>query len=934
MRTLAELQERIRADAVARLGEPNGGNPANDIARHKAFIKVVAHRIHLAHRADGGGLAVACALSFMMDELIRHLFEASKASLSPQARKEFPPMALVALGGYGRGELCPRSDIDIMFLHDGQVVAGSKPLPSLARLIEGIYYPLINLNIKVGQCVRTVADCVQVANTDMQTKTSLIEARFITGDPRLFEKFQKAVETKCVKGHEDEYIAQRIEDQKTRREKFGNSPTMQEPNLKNGCGGLRDYQNLLWMAWFKYGTRTLDEIEKRGAITAGERKQLVAAYDFILRVRHELHYQVNRPVDALSKSLQPPVALKLGYAERSPVQRIERFMRDLYTHFRRLYLITRTIEERLALQPKASRLNDLRQFISAPFRKAAPPAPVDGFLFAQGQIRAADRQVFKTQPRRLMRVFLYAQQRGLKLHPDLVQLIREDLPLVKKSFLLDEHVRATFLEILNQRGSVSRILRAMHEVGLLGKYVPEFGKLTNLVQHEFYHQYAADEHTLVCIEKLDGLWESTVPGLSHYADIFQSIERPFVLYLALLLHDSGKAENFGKHATVGGRYAASVARRLELDGATTHSLRLLIENHLAMSGVSQRRDLEDPSVIRQFAAVVQTPENLRMLTLHTVADTLATSDKMWNGFKDLLLTQLYRKTSTHLQQGAEFLRVEEKQRELLAEEIRGLLPASVELDEVAAHFEKLPGRYFEIHPAKEIAIDIQLAHRFMRRVIDSDGEEALEPIVQWHAEPDRGYTSAKVCTWDRAGLFSTLAGSFSAAGINILSAQIFTRTDGVVLDTFFVTDARVGGPVSKEERERFESVVGRALTMHLVDFSALIARARPSRPLYQSLEGERIPTRLHCDTEPSARRTVIDLETEDRLGLLYVVSKVLSKLGVDIALAKISTEKGAAIDTFYVQENFGPKETDKHALSEDRQRQVLDALRGALAAME
>lgn len=936
MRTFEELHEKIRADAQAKLGEPTGGNPAGEMPRHKAYLKVAAHRILLRHHSGGGGLDVARALACMMDELIRHLFEASKASLSPQAREEFPPMALIALGGYGRDELSPRSDLDVMFLHDGQVVAGSKPLPSLARLIEGVYYPLINLHLKVGQSVRTVAECVQEANRDMQTKTSFIEARLIAGDARLFEKFQRAVDSKCIRGHVDEYIAQRLGDQAARREKFGNSPTMQEPNLKNGCGGLRDYQNLLWMARFKFGTRTLGDIQQRGDITAVERRQLEAAYDFILRVRHELHYQTNRPVDVLTKSVQPAVALKLGYTERSPVQRLERFMRDLYTHFRNIYLTTRTIEERLALQPKTSKLDDLAKFIRVSFRKAPPPAPVDGFLFARGQIRATDRQVFKTQPRRLMRVFLYAQQRNLTLHPDLVALIREDLPLVKRGFLTDEHVRETFLEILNQRGSVSRVLRAMHEVGLLGKYLPEFGKLTNLVQHEFYHQYAADEHTLVCLEKLDGLWESTVPGLSHYADIFQSIERPFLLYLALLLHDSGKADNFGNHAAIGGRYAQSVAKRLALDGSTAHALRLLIEHHLTMSSVSQRRDLEDASVIRQFAAVVQTPENLRMLTLLTVADTLATSDKLWNGFKDLLLTQLHRKAQVLLEQGTDFLRVEARQRELLAEEVRGLLPETIAPDEIAAHFENLPNRYFEIHLGRDIVADIEIANLFMRHTLEAGADEVLHPILRWHDDPDRGYTSAKICTWDRPGLFSALAGSFSAAGINILSAQIFTRKDGIVLDTFFVTDARHGGPVSEEDRERFVGIVRRALSLRPVDLAALIARIRPARSPYQPLEGERIPTRVRCDAEPSNQRTVIDLEAEDRLGLLYVVSKVLAKLGVDIVLAKISTEKGAAIDTFYVQEKEvrGPTEADKHPLNEEKQRQVMDTLRGALVAME
>jgi [protein-PII] uridylyltransferase len=603
-------------------------------------------------------------------------------------------------------------------------------------------------------------------------------------------------------------------------------------------------------------------------------------------------------------------------------------MRDLYTHSRNIYLITRTIEERLALQPEPARLPGLGDLIR-PFRKPPPPSTVDGFLFAKGQVRAAEPLVFKSEPRRLMRVFLYAQQRGVRLHPDLVPLIREDLPLVKRGFRTDEHIRATFLEILSQRGSVSRVLRAMHEVGLLGKYIPEFGKLTNLVQHEFYHQYAADEHTVVCLEKLDALWEAAAPGGGHYAEIFKHVERPFVIYLALLLHDVGKAENYSNHAAAGARAAESVAKRLALEGTTSESLRLLIEHHLTMAAVSQRRDLEDPAVISQFAAVVQTPENLRMLTLLTVADTLATSDKLWNGFKDLLLTELYRKTLNHLEEGTDLVEMEARQREVLAEEVGRLVPKEVEPAEVAAHFRELPARYFEIHPAREIAIDIHLAHRFMRHVLETNDERALEPIVQWRTDPDRGYSSAKVCTWDRAGLFSTLAGSFSASGINILSAQIFTRNDGIVIDTFEVTDARQGGPVSKEDCERFENIVSRALTLHPVDFPALIAKAKPARSVYQSLDGERIPTHIRFDRQPSDERTVIDIETEDRLGLLYVLSKVLSKLGVDIALAKIFTEKGAAIDTFYVVDRLR-----KRVMNKDRQRQVADALRGALAAME
>jgi [protein-PII] uridylyltransferase len=919
--------EKMAANAAARLVLSPGVSPVQELNRCQKFLKVESHRLKIWHRAGAGGRAVCQGRAALTDIVLRHLWGASKNCLSAQAQVEFPSLALVALGGYGRAELNPHSDIDVMFLHDGQVAAGSKPLPHLAKLMDGILYPLWDLGFKIGHSVRTLADCVAVANRDMQSKTSLIEARLITGEQRLFDKLQKSVWAKCVEGHQEEYLAARVQDQAARREKFGNSATMQEPNIKNGCGGLRDYQNLHWMAYFKYGTRSPEEMEQRGLISGAEHKQLEVAYDFLLRVRNELHYELNRPVDVLAKSLQPRIAHGLGYTERSPSQRLERFMRDLYTHSRNIYLITRLVEERLALLPKSQRLASIRRLIRAPFR---PPHEqlVDGFKFVEGQIHAGSEKLFREQPRRLMRVFLRAQQRGLKLHPNLAQLVRSELALVNREFLRDGHVRETFLEILNQRGNVSRVLRAMHEVGLLGKYLPEFGRLTCLVQHEFYHQYTADEHTLVCLEMLDRLWGAPASPANKYAELFQAVERPCILHLALLLHDAGKALRTGNHSEAGGQLAARAARRLGLDGATSHSLRLVIEHHLSMAMVSQRRDLEDPAVIRSFAGQIQTAENLRMLTLHTLADSQATSDKLWNSFKDSLLWELYQKAMPLLVGGTDFVRAEVKQRELLAQEVERMLPRSFSPEEVAAHFAGLPPRYFQIHPAKEIVTDLALAHRFMHHQM-AEEEKALEPTSAWHNEPDRGYTSAKICTWDRAGLFSKIAGSFAAAGINIHSAQIFTRADGIVLDTFFVTDARAGGLVNREERERFEAILLQALTGQAVDFRALIARQRADRPLYMSLEGERIPTRIHFDNDTSENRTVIDIETEDHLGLLYVISQALTELNLDISLAKISTEKGAAIDSFYVGEADGQK-----IRSGERQRVVAEKLHTLLINMD
>src|ERR1043165_7004496 len=520
------------------------------------------------------------------------------------AYSEIPKYALIALGCYGRDELNPHSDIDILFLHETDQVAGGRAKPSLKAIAEGVLYVLWDCGLKVGHAVRSAEDCVTEANSNMQSKTALIEARLVAGDAALFKKMRDLVIAKAVRGYEKQYIQLRLEDQEARRAKHGNAATMQEPNIKNGCGGLRDYQNLLWMAFFKYRASTLEDLEKHEFISSAERRQLEDAYDFLLKVRTELHYQSKRAVDVLPKSLQPAIATALGYRDPSPSRRLETFMRDVYTHMRNIYLITRTLEQRMALLPEEKkRIPSLRDYLKRR-RERATEQIVDGFRILDGKIYNGARS-FKEQPRRMMRVFLHAQARGLQLDPDLAQSIRNSLSLADREVQRDQHVRETFLTILNQRGNVAPTLRAMHEVGLLGKYIPEFGKLTCLVQHEFYHQYAADEHTLVCLEKLDQIAAATEPPFSNYTELLHGLERPFVLYLALLLHDVGKADAHGKHSEEGGKLAARVARRLGLEPTVTHTLCRVIEQHLLMARVSQRHDLDDRAVIRSFARQIE-----------------------------------------------------------------------------------------------------------------------------------------------------------------------------------------------------------------------------------------------------------------------------------------------------------------------------------------
>lgn len=914
---IAKIEESARKQLIL----PPLSKPADELPRYKHFLKVESHRLLILHRGGASGLEVCRARSAVMDVLIRHLWDAIQ-SVFPSKTGKAPKIALVAFGGYGRGELNPYSDIDLMFLHEAKLETSDPAYTTLGEWTSGLLYTLWDVGLKVGHAVRTVEDCVTVANGDMQAKTALIEARLITGDASLHTQLQKAVVRQCVRGHEDEYIEQRLADQAIRRAKYGNSPAMQEPNVKNGVGGLRDYQNLLWMAFFKHGTRSLTDLQRSEFLSPSERKQMEAAYDFLLRTRNELHYVAGRAIDALTPALKPAVALGLGFNDRSPRTRVEAFMREYYTHTRNLYLITRTLEQRLALVQSPSRTGRAKK--AAPKGRGKTGEEFDGFQVVDGQLHVADRGALRQDRGRILRAFLEAQKRGLTLHPDLAQLLRQQVSMVDRSFIANTHYQATFIEILNQRGNVAPYVRAMHEVGLLGRFLPEFGKMTNLVQHEFYHQYAVDEHTLTCITKLDQIWGSETKPYSNYEELFRRLERPFVLYLALLLHDCGKAFPGERHEIVGARLALRAAKRFRLDGSTTHTLSLIIEHHLTMVQVSQRRDLDDPAVIRTFAGQIQNQENLDLLTIHTFADSMGTSDTLWNGFKDSLLWQLHRKTAEVLRGGSEFIQAERRQRELLRDEVRSILPKTFDEEELAAHFDGLPARYFMIHSAREIARDLTLVHQFIHLQLTEE-DRALEPAVIWHDEKDRGWALVHFCTWDRPGLFVKLAGALTAAGLNILSAQIFTRADGVVLDSFHVTDARTGAAPEHVVRDRLEKILRDVLARGIDVDAAVQKAAAQARPLYKALAGECLVPTVRFDNSGAPRPTIIDIEAEDRPGLLFALSHALNELGLDLVLAKIVTEKGAAIDTFYVTEEDGTL-----VLNESRQEQIADALRRAV----
>ncbi|MCG3147888.1 MAG: Bifunctional uridylyltransferase/uridylyl-removing enzyme [Verrucomicrobiae bacterium] len=899
-------REKVRHHAKERLTLKPGAKPAEILATYKRFLKVETHRLRLLHGAGATGREVAQGRADVMDLLLEHLFTtAIKKTDLPAV-----PLLLIAYGGYGRGELSPCSDLDIMFVHN------SKDAPFIAAVVEPVLYALWDVGLKVGHSTRSIAEAVAQANSDMQSKTALIEARLLMGDRQLFEQFHTTLVKECVQGHEDEYIAARMEDQRARHEKYGDSVYLQEPNVKNGCGGLRDFQNLIWMAFFKHGALSLGELRKQGLVEPSEQRQLDAAYDFILRIRNALHYLTNRPCDSIALGLQLQLADDFGYRQHDVLRRTEAFMRDYYMHSRTIFLLTNSLAERMAIKPPRFPL------LTALLRRGPKAEEIDGFLIRAGQIDAATPDVFKEDRHRMLRVFLYAQQRNAELSPDLQALVRKNLALVDRSFQSAPTTRDTLLAILQQKGQVARILRQMHEVEFLGKLLPEFGRLTCLVQHEFFHRYTADEHTLQVVEHLDRTLEATEPPHAAYRKLFQKLDQPHVLYLAVLLHDVGKAANAKLHAEASNEMAKKVAHRLRLGTDETAKLLFLVRDHLKLSLLSQRRDIDDSATIDAAVRIVKFQAYLDSLMLLTFADAAGTSIKTWSEWKQALLWELYNRTTQAIEGGERAKNILSKRIEQLYKEVSAKLKGQLPLEEIYSHFELMPASYYINTSADEATQHLLLIHRFLMRQLEVEAaEDTLVPVINWQSFPAQSYSRVSICTWDRLGLFSKIAGAFAAAELNVLSAHIYTRGDHVVLDHFGVCDRDLQAVSDQKQIAAAEEMLRRTLTnKEDIDFHQVLEKIRAKRGTVPRIREVRIPTVIDFDNEISQTRTVVEIQTEDRVGLLYALTSTLSTLGLDISFAKIFTEKGAAIDSFYVQNFAGEKITDEAQLANIREK--------------
>lgn len=899
--------EQVLAHAENQLAATGAQRPTEVLPVYKKFLKIEEHRLRLKHQAGGGGRDICARRVDLVDVLLRQAFTAATAAAEKETGTTESALALIALGGYGRGELNPFSDVDVMLLHRQ---SAGRVSPYIEQMVEQILYLLWDIGFKVGHSTRSIKEAVAQANRDMLTKTAMLESRYLAGDPKLADEFREEFRLKCVAGYEREYVELRMQDQAARHQKFGNSVYLQEPHVKSGCGGLRDYQNLLWMSYFKEGTLTTTHLVGKDWLSQTDQRRIENAYDFLLRVRTDLHYTTGRANDVLHLNLQEQIGQRLGYAHKSAQLRSEALMRDYYEHTRNIFRVTERITEQFASGYATARTRSLLSFL--PVRRG-DETQLGSFYSRNAQLHTDERELFIKSPDEMMRAFQLAQEQHVDLSPELEDLLTRRLGQVTRTYRYAKNPREIFKAMLSRKGDVGHVLRMMHRVDFLGRYIPEFGQLTCLVQHEFFHRYTADEHTLVCIDKLDALARTEDPQLISYRRLFESLEDPFVLYLALLMHDTGKGVGARPHSEASALFAQRVATRLQLSAEQRKSLTLLVDHHVTLSSIAQQRNLDDPATVVEFANIVKNQKNLDALMLLTLADGQGTSAEGWSNWKESLVWHLYHVASQYLTDQKSYHEQTTIERESLRNRTAQLLSEDF-AEEIEAHFDFMPDNYFRGSGVPEIVSHLKLFRSFLENV-SADSDHPLAPAIAWEAFPKQGHTIFSIYTWDRPHLLAKIAGSFSVVPINILSADIFPRGDQVALDIFRVCDTKARAVTDPRDLTLIERTLGSALEDEAFDFEPLMDRARrESRPhLAHELE---FSTSIVVDNKTHPAYTLIQVQTPDRIGLLYELLSCLGREGVNISLSRISTQNGAAIDTFYVvDEATRSKVTDSHRIA-------------------
>ena len=808
-------------------------------------------------------------------------------------------VALIAVGGYGRGEMAPFSDVDLLFL------VPYKPTAWAESVVESMLYILWDLHLKVGHATRSVKDCIRLGREDYTIRTALLEHRFLAGDADLAADLDRRLWSDLFRGTAPEFIEAKLDERAERHRKQGGQRYMVEPNVKEGKGGLRDLQTLYWIAKYVNRVDSVEALVPLGTFTRDEYRAFDRAETFLMAVRCHLHLIAGRAVDQLTFDMQVEVAERMGYADHAGRRAVEHFMQDYFRHATTVGEVTRilltALEARHAKkEPGLVRL--LRR------RKKTK----DGYRIVHNRITYADETAFLADKLNLLRIFEEALRTGYLLHPDAMRTIAAHLDLIDDDLRRDPEARRIFLDLLLRHGNPERALRRMNELGVLAAFIPDFAPIVAMMQFNMYHSYTVDEHTIQCIATLAKIERGElVEELPVASRILKEGLNRRVLYVALLLHDIGKGRD-EDHSVLGAQTARRVAPALGLKKDECETVEWLVRYHLLMSDMAQKRDLADPRTIRDFAKAVKTRRRLDLLTVLTVCDIRGVGPDTWNNWKAQLLRTLYRETATALDHG-----LEELNRETLEAEGKRALrealadwPAKDVRAETARHY----GPYWQGLPTS--------AHLVFAHLLRGIGKGEVR--IDLFPDEDRDATRACFALEDHPGIFSRLAGALALVGANVVDARTYTSKDGYATAGFWVQDAE-GRPFDEHRLPRLRSMIEKTLKGEIVVREAVKDRDR----IKKRERAFRVPTSITFDNEGSEIYTIIEVDTRDRPGLLYDLTRALAAAHVYIASAVIATYGEQVVDTFYIKDMFGLKyhSPSKQRALERRLREAIE--RGA-----
>ncbi len=838
--------------------------------------------------------------TYLTDQLVGTAMRIASEHLHPLATPtQGEKIAVLAVGGYGRGEMAPFSDVDLLFLTPYKITAWAE------SVIESMLYILWDLRLKVGHSSRTIKDCLRLGAEDFTIRTAMLEQRYLAGDEPLAHELETRLKADLFKGTEQDFIEAKLKERDERHLKQGER-YMVEPNVKEGKGGLRDLQSLYWIAKYIYGVQDVAELVPMGLFTPEEFGEFVQAEEFLWAVRSHLHLVTGRATEQLTFDLQVEVADRMGYEDRAGRRAVEVFMQRYFREATHVGDLTRIFLTKLeATHMKGAPLLE-RIFRRRPRVKA-------GYRVVHGRLDVADPDTFLSDKLNLLRLFEEGLRTGMLIHPDAMRLVTANLNLIDDEMRNDKEARRIFLDLMLKHGNPERALRRMNELGVLSAFLPEFEHIVAMMQFNMYHSYTVDEHTIQCIVNLAQIERGElIEELPLASSILEGGVNRKVLYVALLLHDiaKGRPED---HSILGAQIARKVAPRLGLNKTDSETVEWLVRYHLLMSDMAQKRDIGDPRTIRDFAKAVATVKRLDLLTVLTVCDIRGVGPNTWNNWKATLLRALHAETKRALETGMEVLN-----RANRGAEAKKLLRAKLKNWSKSDLKTETTRHYDPYWQGLDLSTHVEFAE--MLKTLDASDDPGT---VEIRLQPDEDRDATRVCftMGDHPGIFARIAGALALVGANVVDARSYTTKDGFVTDAFWIQDAE-GHPYEASRLPRLNQIIHKTLKGEVVARDALKSRDK----IKKRERAFNVPTHITFDNEGSEIYTIIEVDTRDRPGLLYDLTRTLAGANVYIANAVIATYGEQVVDAFYVKDMFGLK---YH--SEAKQRSLEAKLRKAIA---